>query len=591
MRLIVQIIQYVILMACITPSPLLAEIKLSDANRMLPLAPLYHNANNQEVSDITRFMLANAPETMQLNDQWQVLTIKNTSMQNKQWVLTRSSTHQAPPVLLISRLNLPVITFDFIPLNQAEWPFNAQQYRFALEPGESVSLFTPDASQAPSQLWESQWWQTYQAKQSNLIAFSWGAILSLLAIQACLLICIKTLPKSLMMIQAVSAVILLHETGIGSELTSINHLNLVWPLLIALGQLFFFYVLLPLYDESLPKKYILLFQVIASISILLGLGFITSPNYQLGSAFLISLIVGAVYQAGILFYGIQLRYQGSYFSILGIYICYTLLAVAVFSHSKVTEIAYLFIPASALILLGIIFSLTLIMRRINYSMELETKETKQRQKQAKHADELLLAQETELKKKLDELEVNHKLLQQKNAIDFLTGIHNRQFFDEKYRKELAISARENKPLGLILVDLDFFKKINDKYGHQIGDEVLKEIAKRLYFALKRPADSVSRYGGEEFAVILPNTPIQGAFFIAQAIEEAIKAKPILTSIGPIKVTLSQGIAAKVHSLEEPESKLLGDADKALYRAKSNGRDRIEKAQTKPVLVGTNKEQG
>lgn len=583
MRLIINLVLRVALLLSIISLSATAEIKLSDTNRMLPLAPLFHSAHNKQISELTEFMLANKPELMRISDRWQVLSIKNNSPQDKQWILTRTLSHQDPPPLLLEQEG-SVTAFSFMHPSQTHWPFNALQYQLKLKPGESVSLYTPNARLAPTQLWESQWWQSYQARQSNIIAFSWGALLSLLAIQVCLLVCVKSLPKSLIMIQVISAIILLHETGLGIQLASMTHLNLIWPLLIALGQLYFFYILVPLFDEGLHKKYILLFQIIAGITLLLGLGYINTPTYTLGSAFLISLIVGATYQAGILFYGIQLRYQGSYFSILGIYICYTLLAISVFSHNKVSEIVYLFIPTSALVLLGIIFSLTLLMRRISYSIELETQESKQRQKQAKHSDELLLAQETELKRKLDELEVDHKLLQQKNAIDFLTGIKNRQFFDEKYYKELAISARENKPVGLILIDLDFFKKVNDKYGHQIGDEVLKEIAKRLYFALKRPADSVCRYGGEEFAVILPNTPIQGAFFIAQAIDEAVKSKPILTSIGPLNVTLSQGVAAQIHKLEDPDGKLLSDADKALYRAKSNGRDRIEKAQTKPFLV-------
>ncbi len=136
--------------------------------------------------------------------------------------------------------------------------------------------------------------------------------------------------------------------------------------------------------------------------------------------------------------------------------------------------------------------------------------------------------------------------------------------------------RENKPLSLILCDIDFFKAYNDTYGHIAGDDCLQQVAKAINSAVRRPGDLVARYGGEEFAVILPNTETAGAIHLAETIRASVKGKEIFhpKSFVNQHVTLSLGAATTIPSPDKDPTTLIAAADKALYQAKELGRDKV-----------------
>jgi diguanylate cyclase (GGDEF)-like protein len=160
--------------------------------------------------------------------------------------------------------------------------------------------------------------------------------------------------------------------------------------------------------------------------------------------------------------------------------------------------------------------------------------------------------------------------------DGLTGLWNRRLFDLRINEELQRAIRFQEPFGLLLVDLDHFKEVNDRYGHQAGDAVLVELAQRLTDAT-REVDVVTRFGGEEFALILPKTPVGGTMRLAAKVREVVAAEPFVAGDESIAVTVSVGAAAYPdHGLSSPD--LLAAADAALYRAKANGRDRVEEAE-------------
>jgi diguanylate cyclase (GGDEF)-like protein/PAS domain S-box-containing protein len=177
-----------------------------------------------------------------------------------------------------------------------------------------------------------------------------------------------------------------------------------------------------------------------------------------------------------------------------------------------------------------------------------------------------------------------KLLQDQLAqmalLDGLTGIGNRRAFDQTLETETRRAARMGIPLSLLLLDVDHFKLLNDKYGHRVGDDCLRAIAESLRDALKRAGDSVTRYGGEEFAVLLPDTPLDGAEEVARQLCHTVanlriphRGNPTAGSI----VTVSCGVSTAVALTEETEAVregLLLAADAALYRAKSEGRNRV-----------------
>lgn len=179
----------------------------------------------------------------------------------------------------------------------------------------------------------------------------------------------------------------------------------------------------------------------------------------------------------------------------------------------------------------------------------------------------------------EQLELNNRELARLSSQDGLTGLANRRRFDEVLDKECRRAKREQAALSLLMIDVDFFKKYNDAYGHQAGDECLRRIATVLTEVTRRPGDVAARYGGEEFALVLPHTGDEGARVVADALRGAVAALSLPhsgSSVAP-HVTLSVGIvtATPGHALS-PEQ-LIERADAALYQSKREGRNRSSTA--------------
>lgn len=178
----------------------------------------------------------------------------------------------------------------------------------------------------------------------------------------------------------------------------------------------------------------------------------------------------------------------------------------------------------------------------------------------------------QLKRKTD-------LLEQYAMLDGLTGIPNRRFFDEQLDSGIRQSLREGHLLSVIMMDVDQFKPFNDNYGHGAGDQCLRGVSAALSVAVKRPADRVCRFGGEEFVALLPNTDAGGAENLAEkmrACVEELGIRHAYSSVAPV-VTISLGTATFDPSSGGDPSSLLERADNALYEAKKAGRNRVSKA--------------
>lgn len=174
--------------------------------------------------------------------------------------------------------------------------------------------------------------------------------------------------------------------------------------------------------------------------------------------------------------------------------------------------------------------------------------------------------------------LNLERLTQSSLTDPLTQVHNRRFFDQRLPEELARRDRNQAAISCVFLDIDFFKSVNDNYGHGVGDDVLRQVAKRIQSVL-RTHDILARYGGEEFAVLLPETDNEKALIVAQRIVGAVNTTPVAMGKNVIlTITISAGVSTlmtqqSVGDSRELGMKLLSMADQALYHAKEQGRNR------------------
>ena len=165
--------------------------------------------------------------------------------------------------------------------------------------------------------------------------------------------------------------------------------------------------------------------------------------------------------------------------------------------------------------------------------------------------------------------------------DGLTGLGNRRFFDQRLEYEVQRVHRDYAPCSLLLADLDLFKSINDRYGHDAGDRALKATALALQVTL-RQTDIICRFGGEEFAAILPATGIAEAIRAAERLRQAVDRLPLAFADEPTPLSISIGVSALFPTMDKTGRQLVKEADQALYLAKEKGRNRVELSETPPA---------
>lgn len=164
-------------------------------------------------------------------------------------------------------------------------------------------------------------------------------------------------------------------------------------------------------------------------------------------------------------------------------------------------------------------------------------------------------------------------LAQLAATDALTGLDNRRSLDQTLAREWGRAQRSHSDLSLLMLDVDHFKAFNDRYGHPLGDEALRIVARVISDNIRRPGDLAARYGGEEFAVVLPETDNEGARRIAEHIRLAVERQPPIRD-GTSPITISIGLSTWAGTPKSSLEALCSMADKALYQAKSEGRNRV-----------------
>ncbi|MEJ5033492.1 sensor domain-containing diguanylate cyclase [Acinetobacter sp. MYb177] len=181
---------------------------------------------------------------------------------------------------------------------------------------------------------------------------------------------------------------------------------------------------------------------------------------------------------------------------------------------------------------------------------------------------------SERKRQEQELETLKKQLEEYSYQDGLTGIANRRFFEDSYQREWLNAQREQQPLTLMLLDIDYFKQYNDYNGHILGDACLKQIAQILKKSVSRPRDLVARFGGEEFVLILPDTSQASAIEVVERILQSIRTADICHSSSPLdqRLSVSLGVKTIIPTHKNDKMAFLKEVDQNLYLAKEQGRN-------------------
>ena len=190
----------------------------------------------------------------------------------------------------------------------------------------------------------------------------------------------------------------------------------------------------------------------------------------------------------------------------------------------------------------------------------------------KQAEQVLRDTNQRLQVQIEEIERLQSALQELAVRDGLTGLYNRRYLDETLEREVSRARRDGHPLSLVMLDIDYFKRVNDTYGHQFGDEVLKALAVALSHDV-RAEDVACRFGGEEFLILLPNMPLDAARVRAEAWRRSVEALSIVHGEFAVHFTISLGVAAYPEHGKTPDD-LTRCADQALYRAKHEGRNQV-----------------
>jgi two-component system cell cycle response regulator len=167
----------------------------------------------------------------------------------------------------------------------------------------------------------------------------------------------------------------------------------------------------------------------------------------------------------------------------------------------------------------------------------------------------------------------HEEIYRLTIIDGLTGVHNKRYFLEFLDRELARSARHKRPLSVTMLDIDYFKQINDQMGHLAGDYALRELTTCLKDAVRKE-ELLARYGGEEFALVLPETPREGAVLMAERLREIVAAHPFRFEDKPFSMTVSLGVVSTEGDANMTPTEMISMADEKLYEAKNGGRNRV-----------------
>lgn len=328
----------------------------------------------------------------------------------------------------------------------------------------------------------------------------------------------------------------------------------------------------------------------AEIGLLLGLGAsLLAPPHEVYPLLLPLIVAYGIAVCLIALYAVQEKMPLARSFLLGTLLLFAGALVSVLNQFGLVE---QHIPVGDALLAGILLQAIVLAWALSLHLKAARKEHQDAQRAALAQQEQALATQQRLVTGLEarvsersdalwqamrQLEAANWQLADLSRRDGLTGVHNRRYFDERFPEMVRLASRSTSPLAVLLLDIDHFKQLNDQRGHAIGDECLRLIAKTLGTVVTRGSDLVARYGGEEFVVVLPDTTAEGARGIAEELRDAVAHLCVPCGNADLTFSVSIGMAIDTPQPGEDGRRLLGEADAALYRAKGNGRNRVEVA--------------
>jgi diguanylate cyclase len=449
-------------------------------------------------------------------------------------------------------------------------------FRFDLQQGEQVDLYfrveTTGAVQMPLLLWTNEAFSASDHQERFVFGLYYGLLLCMAIFN--LLIFMAT--RDANYLWYVSYIVSFGLLQFSLNGLAFEHL---WPehpwwnnraisVFIAMGMfsILGFARSFLQYRQNVPWLNRIVVAVMAFFPFM-ALAAVVSPSY--GPVIRITTFVASVSVLFILAGGLITLYQGfrpaRYFMIawsalLTGMMLYTFKTFGLLPANFLTEYA---------IQIGSAFEAILLSLAMAARLRLLTRENQRIQAQ------MNLKLEQRVSERTAELEVVNRKLEELSSTDGLTGLYNRRFFDERLELEVSRTSRSG-PLSLLMIDVDLFKPLNDTYGHLAGDACLRKISQVISDGVSRRADLVTRYGGEEFAVILPDTDAEGAHNRAETVRRSIAKDLGFSWNGKLlPVTVSVGISTAVSGSRITAHEMIDAADKALYEAKQNGRNRVQ----------------
>lgn len=555
---------------------------LEDINSKLALreviSPYWQNKFKQNSRSVANFGFTQS-------SYWFKLSLLNPSPLKQPWILeARYPMLDRVDVYLVrggSEVG-HMVNGDLLPFAQREFKHRNLGFNLTLLPNEQLDVYlrvkTESSLQLPLHLLTPERFLERDQLEMYLLGLYYGLMLAMLA-------------YNLLIYSAIRDVNYLHYlhylSGYALFQLSLNGLALqyLWPRNPAWGNLAtpFFIGVAFLGAVTFARSFLHLKQhapALDRVGKLLGyiflfviVGSLFFPYTWMIQVATTSALVAAIYElvCGWVVWRGRLR-QARYFLlawtalIIGVML-YTLKTFNVLPATFVTEYALQIGSALEVVLLS--FALA-------HRMKVMQSDYTQIQEEAKgQLEQRVLQRTSELDETLKKLSEANSKLRSLNFTDGLTGVRNRRYFDQKLRKEWERAQRGGYFITVMLIDLDFFKKINDTYGHQAGDMCLKSVSLAIKNALKRPCDIVARYGGEEFVVILPLTDEAGAVHIAESIRQDVAALAITYEGWRINLTTSIGLCTVKPDDAFKPSDLISAADAALYKAKHNGRNQVQ----------------